>query len=546
MASVPSVQTASPFAFVDRVPGLRQFLALVGLAAAVAIGISVVLWSHSGSERVLFSNLTERDAAEVVQALDGAGIPFSYQAGSGVILVREDAVHSARLMLAAEGLPRGAGVGFEMLQEPAGFSDSQFMENARYQRALEIELQRTIASISAIRGARVHLAIPRQTVFVRDRRPASASVLLELHQGRRLEAVQVDAIVNLVAASVLDMERSQISVIDQHGNLLSGGARAEPGSLGRGGEVQVHELEERLARRIEGLLSPITGAGRVLAQVAIDMDFSSRHETQEVFDHANQVVRSEQLSEQRRPPSDAVGVPGAMANQPFLEDDNNGDREGSGMPMSQQSVRNFEIGRTIRSIQSGAGEMRRISVAVVIDQPRVREADGERILPYSEEEMDRFTILVRDAVGFDAERGDSVSVVQSAFRSIDFDELATIDEPGVFSRIDWMAVARIVASVIIVLLLLLLVVRPLMKALVLPPQPVYGFPGQAQTLALAGPGDAQDDAMRGLDGDARDALKKQMRSYQDKVQAVKNMARSDAQGVAKVVSQWLKDGSRAG
>ncbi|MFW6340786.1 MAG: flagellar basal-body MS-ring/collar protein FliF [Wenzhouxiangella sp.] len=542
MAAQNPVQSNSPLALLDTVPGLRQLVLLIGLAAAVAAGVGIVLWSHEGGERVLFSNLTERDAAEVVGALDTSQIPYTYESGSGVVTVPSDQVHSARLMLAAEGLPRGAGVGLEMLHESESMTNSQFMESARYQRSLEIELQRTIASISSISGARVHLAIPRQTVFVRERTPASASVLLEMHQGRRLEPGQVEAIINLVASSVPDMERSQISVIDQQGTLLSADRARGEDAAANGADRLVHRLEERLASRVEDLLSPMVGMGRVRAQVAVDMDFTSTQETQEVYDPANPVLRSEQSTEEIRSIVDpARGVPGALANQPLLEDlagvlDE--EDEQASVPLSRQNLRNFEISRTIRNIQSGPGAVERLSVAVVLDEPTT-EADGEtQPDPYSDEEIERLTSLVQEVVGFDAERGDSVSVVQAPFRALELADTGDFESPGLLDGVDFMGIFRIMASVVMVLLLILLVVRPLMKSLSAPP------PLRTLSLPGAGQGPAQASlppAQQGYGGDTG-AGGRSRANYEERLSTARSVASQDPKRVASVVKQWVNEG----
>jgi flagellar M-ring protein FliF len=540
MAAQNPTQSNSPLALLDTVPGLRQLVLLVGLAGAVAAGIWIVMWSQEGVERVLFSNLTERDAAQVVRALDASAIPYSYESGSGVITVPTDQVHSARLMLAAEGLPNGAGVGFEMLNEADGMTNSQFMESARYQRSLEIELQRTIASINSVSGARVHLAIPRQTVFVRERTPASASVLLEMHQGRRLEPGQVEAIVNLVASSVPDMERSQISVIDQQGMLLSGDRARGDDAAADEADRQVNRLEDRLARRVEDLLSPMVGRGRVRAQVAVEMDFTSLQETQEVYDPANPVLRSEQSTEEIRSLVDpARGVPGALANQPLLEDlagvlDQ--ENEQASVPLSRQNLRNFEISRTIRNIQSGPGSVERLSVAVVLDEPSVTVDGQAQPDPYSEEEIERLIGLVREAVGFDAERGDSVSLVQAPFRSLEMADDLDFQSPGLLDQIDFMGIFRIMASVVMVLLLILLVVRPLMKSLSAPPP--------LRTLSLPGAGQAQASlpaAEQSYASGGGESAQRQV-NYQERLSTARAVASQDPKRVASVVRQWVNDG----
>lgn len=538
MAAQDVMTVSSRATVIDQVPGLRQLLLLLGIAAAVAAGVSIVLWSHGDTESVLYSNLTDRDAVEIVQVLDAAGIPNSYEAGTGVVRVPDNHVHNARLTLASEGLPSAAGTGFEMLGEERGLTSSQFMENARYQRALEVELQRTIASVSAVRAARVHLAIPRHSVFVRDRRPASASVLLNLHSGRRLAPEQVSAIVNLVASSVPDMERAQVSIIDQHGMLLSA---EQPGSGSRAGDEafgRAQQIEERLARRIEDLLTPIVGFGRVRAQVAADIDFTSREETREIFDQDSPVVRSEQLSEEPGGSDWVRGIPGAFSNRADAGEEAEAalatasDRE---VPMARREVRNFEIGRTIRHSQTPIGTVRRLSAAVVVDQPREVGDDGQlQAVPYADEEIERLTNLVREAVGFDADRGDSVSVVNTPFREVVIDDEGTVDETTFLDRLDLMGILRMAASVFVVLLLIVLVVRPLFRQLlVATPVPPRALPSAEQE-------------SHGVEGAVSASVRQETvmdpkQRYEERINQARSAVNQDPKRVAQVVKQWVNE-----
>jgi len=342
------------------------------------------------------------------------------------------------------------------------------------------------------------------------------------------------------------MERSQISVIDQQGQLLSSDQARGEDAAAEGADRQVHRLEERLAQRVENLLSPMVGVGRVRAQVAVDMDFTSTQETQELYDPANTVLRSEQVTEEIRSIVDpARGVPGALANQPLLEDlagvlDEENPQ--NSVPLSRQNLRNFEVSRTIRNIQSGPGSVQRLSVAVVLDEPTT-EVDGEtQPDPYTDEEIERLTGLVQEAVGFDAERGDSVSVVQAPFQALELANADDIPAPGLLDRIDFMGILRIVASVVMVLLLILLVVRPLMKSLASPPP--------LRTLSLPGGAPGQQPQQPSLPAAEQGYIAQQgaprqsqtRANYEESLNTARSVASQDPKRVASVVKQWVNEG----
>ena len=296
--------------------GLKPILLLIGIAAAVAAGVTVVLWTRGPSYSLLYANIAAEDQSQIAQALDAAQIPYRIQPGSNNIEVPAERVSEARMKLAGQGLPESGG-GFALMDKDPGFGVSQFMENARYQHALETELGRTIANLRPVEGARVHLAIPRQSAFVRDHHSASASVFVQVKPGRRLEQGQVQAIVNLVASSIPEMEATQVTVVDQQGRLLSSPGSHDEFALGEQQFDMIHRLEDDYTQRIEGLLAPMIGAGRVRAQVVAQMDMAVSEEAHEQYRPDSQIVRSEQISEQSsRDGSGAGGVPGALTNQP--------------------------------------------------------------------------------------------------------------------------------------------------------------------------------------------------------------------------------------
>lgn len=534
----------------DQVPGLRQLMLLLAIAAAVAVGVWAVLWMEEEQHTVLFSNLSDSDAVEIVQALDSAGISNQYRPGSGAVMVPRDQVHSARLHLASQELPATGGVGFEIFEQGNGFSDSQFIESARYQRALEVELQRTIGTIRAVRSARVHLAVPRPTVFVRDRQPASASVLLNLHSGRRLESGQVESIANLVASSVPEMESAQVTVVDESGNLLSERPASKDENSQSLGEQRMRRLEALYRNRIEELLTPLVGRDRVQAQVAVSVSSETIEETQEIYDDQNQVIRSEQISEQTGRAELARGIPGALSNRPPATTDEpspgiagGGDAEPPDadrpVPRQSEALRNFEIGRTIRHIQQPLGDIRRISAAVIVDQKRVTNDEGEvELVPYSAEELERMTELVRQAIGFSEERNDRVSVVNAAFQLREESGGNELPDESLLDRLDWVGLLRTASIAVLLLLLIFAVIRPTLRQLVmtLPPRTMALPPASGHRLA-----DQTGENAESGDQPENAAPRPSRHPYDEKITTARTIVKEDPKRVAQVVRQWVTE-----
>ena len=427
---------------------LRQIGLLVGLAASVAIGFAVVLWSQQPDYRPLYGSLSGMDANQVMEALNGADIPYKIEPNSGALLVKADDVARARIKLAGAGIaPNDGNVGYEILDQEQGLGTSQFMEATRYRRGLEGELARTISSLNNVKGARVHLAIPKSSVFVRDERKPSASVLVELYPGRSLEPSQVMAIVNLVATSVPELDKGQVTVVDQKGTLLSDQQELSELSMAGKQYDYTRRMEGLFTQRVHSILQPVLGNGRYKAEVSADVDFSAVESTAEMFNPDQPALRSEQkLNEERQAASGPQGVPGALSNQPRARHcpqqaapaaaapavapgqpilDDNGQQiidQATGKPMlapyptdkRDQTTRNFELDRSISYTKQQQGRLRRLSVAVVLDDQIKVNAQGETThVPWTADEIARFTRLVQDAVGFDASRGDSVSVINT-------------------------------------------------------------------------------------------------------------------------------------
>ncbi|RFA28544.1 flagellar M-ring protein FliF [Alkalilimnicola ehrlichii] len=450
---------------------LRQGGLILGLVAAIAVGVALFYWAQEPVYRPLYSNLEERDAAQILAALEGNNIPHRVDSGNGTIEVPVGDVHRVRMRLAADGLPQGSGVGFEMLQQDQSFGTSQFIENARFQRALETELSRSITTMQAVESARVHLAVPRQSVFVSQRSEPRASVVLQLSQGGNLGQGQVQAIINLVASSVPELSAENVTVVDQRGRLLSRREEDRLSGSARHLEYQ-QQLEERYARRVENLLAPIVGNGRVRAEVSARLDFSEEESTSEIYDPDRSAVRSEQVLEERRRggSNEAIGIPGALTNQPpgigQMEEDAAAEADQQALfDLTNSATRNFEVSRTVTHNRRPTGVIERVTVAVLVDQPLQANEAGEMVrVPMEQAEIDQLTLLVQDAVGFDAARGDTINVISAAFQDVviadDPHEVPIWEQPWAWE------VGKSVLALLLGLVLILAVIRPLVMGLV--------------------------------------------------------------------------------
>lgn len=554
---------------------LRQVGLMVGLAASVAIGFAVVLWSQQPDYRPLYGSLAGMDSKQIMETLAAADIAYTVEPNSGALLVKADDVARARMKLAAAGVtPSDSNIGFEILDKDQGLGTSQFMEATRYRRGLEGELARTISSLNNVKGARVHLAIPKSSVFVRDERKPSASVLVELFSGRYLEPGQVLAIINLVATSVPELSKSQITVVDQKGNLLSD--MAENSALTQAGKQfdYSRRMESMLTQRVHNILQPVLGNDRYKAEVSADVDFSAVESTSEQFNPDQPALRSEQsTSEQRTASNGPQGVPGALSNQPPAPAsapqttggaaataaaiqpgqpllDANGQQimdPATGQPMlapypadkRNQSTKNFELDRSISHTKQQQGKINRLSVSVVVDdQVKVNAADGAVTrAPWSADELARFTRLVQDAVGFDASRGDSVSVINMPF-SVERGEVIT--DPAFYTQPWFWDIVKQVLGVLFILVLVFGVLRPVLNN-------ITGH-GKKQ-LALAG-SDVELGGMGGLDGElANDRvslggpqsilLPSPSEGYDAQLNAIKSLVAEDPGRVAQVVKEWI-------
>jgi flagellar M-ring protein FliF len=571
---------------ISKMPALRQVGLLVGLAASVAIGFAVVLWSQQPDYRPLLTSLQGMDAKQVTDTLAASDIPYTVEPNSGALLVKSEDIGRARLKLASAGVVQGDGnVGYESLDKDQGLGTSQFMEAARYRRGLEGELARTISALNGVKGARVHLAIPKSSVFVRDERKPTASVLVEMYGGRTLDPGQVMAIVNLVATSVPEMDRNGVTVVDQKGTLLSDlGENSELSMAGKQFDY-TRRMESMLTQRVQSILQPVLGNERFKAEVSAMVDFSAVESTSEQFNPDQPALRSEQsVTEQRSSASSSGGVPGALSNQPPSPAsapqttrggaaagapqaiapgqpllDANGQQimdPATGQPMlapypadkRQQSTKNFELDRSISHTRQQQGRLTRLSVAVVVDdQAKLNPANGEIThSPWAAEDLARFQRLVQDAVGFDASRGDSVTVINAPFNP---DRGEVIAEPSFYQQPWFWDIVKQGLGVGFILLLVFGVLRPVLnnitgggksRQLALEGDGVPGGSG-----GMAGPGgfagmsgELADDRVS-LGGPQSIMLPSPTEGYDAQLNAIKSLVAEDPGRVAQVVKEWI-------
>ncbi|MDE1461453.1 flagellar basal-body MS-ring/collar protein FliF [Spartinivicinus poritis] len=537
----------------------RQIALMVGLAASVAIGFAIVIWSQSPDFRPIYGSMQGFNSAQVVQTLQDSEINYRVEPNSGIILVEADQVAKARMALAAADVTDETNVGLEVLDKEQGLGTSQFLENARYRRGLEGELARTIASLYNVRNARVHLAIPKRSVFIRDARQPSASVFLELYGTRSLKPEQVKAIRNLVAASVPDMPVERVAVVDQHGQLLSVESTGEESRLKIANQQReyINRVEEGLVQRIHNILEPILGRNNYKAEVAADIDFTAIEQTSELFNPDTPALRSEQtLDESRQTGPGQGGVPGALSNQPpgevTVPEQVEGAEAGQQEPAKPtdvrvQATRNFELDKTISHTRFQQGRLKRLTVAVVVNDLVTVSPDTSDVVrtPWDNNELARFTQLVKDAVGFDVSRGDSVNVINSAFVDVPTE---AIEEIPFWTQPWFWEIIKLVLAGIFLLILLFGFLKPMVRHLFAKPEPVAaaagvgGMEGLEDLESLGDGGTLADDqvSISGAGG-GNILLPGPHEGYEQQLNAVRELIGEDAGRVALVIKHWVAE-----
>ncbi len=452
-------QAPAPQPLLDTLRAQPKLALIMGAAALAAVAVAFLLWSRAPDYQVLYTNVSDRDGGAIIASLQQMNVPYKFAAGGGAILVAGDKVPEVRLKLAAQGLPKAGGVGFELMDNQK-FGTSQFAEQVNYQRALEGELARSIESIGTVESARVHLALPKPSLFVRDQKKPSASVVLTLQRGRSIDEGQVSAIAHLISSSVPELDAKSVTVVDQRGNLLSA---ANSGA--RGLDVSqfkyTQEIEQGYIRRIEAILQPILGVSNVRAQVAAEIDFSDVEHTDEKFrpnqDLGSMAIRSQQSSESNQQGSTPPGgVPGALSNQPPINPtapitapvnapkpaSAGGAAAPAATPMAlttpaptatapgsarKDVTTNYELDHSIRHVKQGAGAIKRLAVAVVVNDREATDGKGKTgTRALTPAEIEQVRNLAKEAMGFNQDRGDSLNVVNSAFAQDDRSAVASV------------------------------------------------------------------------------------------------------------------------
>jgi flagellar M-ring protein FliF len=524
---------------------MQQKLGLmVAVAAIIAIIVGAWLWETTPDYRVLYSNLSDQDGGAIIASLQQMNVPYKFAEGGGALLVPADKVHETRLKLATQGLPKGSLVGFELLDNEK-FGTSQFQEQVNYQRALEGELARTIQSLSPVQSARVHLAIPKPSVFVRDQEKPSASVLLNLYPGKVLDPSQVTAIAHLVSSSVPELSVKNVTIVDQNGNLLSQPVDELLASGMNPGQLKyLQDTEKSYIKRIEDILTPVVGANNVRAQVTADLDFSQVENTSETY-KPNQppnaaAVRSEQISETSSSSEQkANGVPGSLSNQPpapvsapvaappnaaSTASTKPTSTSGNTANMQKDMTTNYEVDKTIQHVKNQVGGIKRLSVGVVVNYEKVVDPKKKTVTykPLPSSEIKQITDLVKDTMGFDATRGDTLNVVNAAFTAPEVETIPPLPwykQPGLISLATLIGKNLAIAGV--VLYLLLGVIRPALRNIKL------DAAAMAEAQAAVAAAEQQHHAAHAI------------QTTEDTAEAAKELARQNPQLVANVIKGWV-------
>jgi flagellar M-ring protein FliF len=458
-------------------PKNRQIGVIVLAALTIALIVALAMWMRHVEYQRLFANLPEKEAGEIVETLKKMEVSYQLDPANGAIEVPADKVHELRLKLASQGFPKESGKGFEILENnPSSFGSSQMMETARFQRALEGEIARSIMTIQGVKSARVHLALPKESVFVRQPKKPSASIMVELQPKTEMDPAQVQAIVHLVASSVPMLTPDQVTVLDQRGRHLTAVEDVDNFKLTAQQFAYKKQVEEHLIERVENLLAPVVGRDGLSTQASVDIDFTETERTQELYNPDLPALRSEQSKEEQNRENAVQGVPGALTNQPpppgVAPEVAGGGQAGQAgqsaqtapqppVIVSKSATRNYELDRTVSHTRLGVGDMRRLTVGVALDDRRVLQPDGTLATqPFSEEDLTRFTNLVKEAVGYDPARGDRVTVANAAFR---VEAIPPI--PPVYEQPWFWTLLKQIGLGIALLLLVFGVLRPIIRGL---------------------------------------------------------------------------------
>ena len=521
-----------------------------GIALLVVAAVAAMVMGRQPDYKVLFSNLSDKDGGAIVAQLSQMNVPYKHADGGGAILIPAERVHDVRLRLATQGLPRGSVTGFELM-ETNRFGMTQFQERLNFQRGLEGELTRSIQALSSVQGARVHLALPNQNGFFREQQKPSASVLVSLHPGRILDRAQLAGIVHLVASSVPELAPSAVSVLDDTGKLLS----QSPDAAGEEGInaqqlLYVQQIEQQYARRIMEILEPVVGRNNVKAQVSAELDFSRTESTSEQF-RPNQTpdsgaIRSQQVLESSGTANKtATGVPGAVANQPPAPSaapvnganpaPTAGGQQGAGESTSKrESTTNYEVDKTVKVTRGNNWAIKRLSAAVVVNyQALAEEKGGASPKPLTPEQIEQMTGLVRETIGFNKERGDSVNLMNTPFLSSETPAAAV----PLWKQPETIELAKTFAwplgAVLFAALVLLGLVRPALKGTAKPAEAVPVAGGQLSAL------EADEPDRPALPAPTKKDEVVEVTPEQLRLEEARVLAKANPVAVANILKTWV-------
>lgn len=537
MAEEQSSTTMNRF---EQLSAQQKMALAAGIAAIIAISVGLWMWGQAPEYRILYSNLSDRDGGAIIESLQQQNIPYKFTEGGGALMIPANNVYEARLKLAAQGLPKGGTVGFELMENQK-FGITQFAEQVNYQRALEGELARSVQSIASVASARVHLAIPKPSVFVKDQQKPSASVVLTLHGGRLLDDAQVSAIVHLISSSVPEMSAKNVTVVDQSGTLLSALHDPTVNGLDSTQLKYIQQIELNYMRRIEDILTPLLGADNVHAQVTASIDFSRTEQTAETFkpnlDPKEGTVRSLQSVETLNGSGlTASGVPGALTNQPPVPATAPIVQPVGGAPaetspsvsnLHKESTTNYEVDRTISHTMLPVGVIKRLSAAVVVNHRKSVDAKGKVVItPLTDEENAQINALVREAMGFDVNRGDTVNVQAAAFR----DDKEVTPEIPFWKQPEMIELGKDISKYLLVavvaLILIFGVLKPAFKPLNKPEEPEESLAefAEGEEMPLPNPEDAYTSSAP---------------PYEKNLAIAKQIAQQEPKIVASVIKEWV-------
>ncbi len=545
---VSSVINLKQIAVLSQLTLVRQIGFMFIVAASIALGTSIVLWSTSSNYVALFMDMSPQDSSDVIAALEDSSTDYRIDAGSGIISVPAENVQETRLMMASRGLPSSSSLrGYSVLEDEQGLGTSNFMEQARYHRALEQELVETIKHIQIVRNARVHLSIPKQTSFLRSVNKPTASVMIELIGPQSLSDTQLNGVLHLVTSSVSGLEPENVSIVDQRGNLLSKNSDSNLGNSNENIRL-TRQFEQDYSNRITEILTPMVGTGNVRTQVSADLDFTFIETTEETYNPNNVVVRSEQMQEETSGSNTTSVEPGSLSELPpetNLPANLPETVAGNNSQTRTNSTRNYEIDRSVSLIRRVPGSIRKLSVAVLLDLHASDVVDdaieetADSIQSNAELDavkIERITQLVREAIGFDAARGDTVSVIHEPFVA----EATLIEaEPIAFWQQEWFfSILKQVAAGLGVIFLIFGVLRPAMQMTLASPVQKYSNSSSSSGGAEL-TGEHIQASNNGEAGSVPALSNNSVSTYDQNLTLAQSLVQNEPARAARMIQNWL-------